>query len=207
MSLAEATPTPSEVVTLQRRARLLAGIAVAYNIVEAIVSILSGVRASSIALIGFGIDSVIEMSSGIIILWQFRHPIPASREKRALRLIALCFFALAGYVTLESVESLLSQSEARESAVGILIATTSLLVMPILSTLQRRTGRRLGSASVVADSKQTLLCTYLSGVLLIGLLLNMFTNLWWADPVAALVVAGLAAREGGGAWRGDSCCN
>ncbi len=151
---------------LGRRAQWLAGASVAYNAVEATVAIAAGAAASSIALVGFGLDSIVEMSSGLIILWQFRHPMPETRERRALRLIALSFFALAGYVTVESLRSLLGGPSAEPSPVGIAIAALSLLVMPALSWAQRRTGQQLGSTTVVADSKQTLLCTYLSGVLL-----------------------------------------
>jgi divalent metal cation (Fe/Co/Zn/Cd) transporter len=190
---------------LGRRAQWLAGASVAYNAVEATVAIGAGAAASSIALVGFGLDSIVEMSSGLIILWQFRHPMPESRERQALRLIALSFFALAGYVTVESVRSLLGGPSAESSPVGIALAAVSLLVMPILSWAQRRTGRALGSTTVVADSKQTLLCTYLSGVLLAGLALNSALGWWWADPVVGLVVAGLAVREGREAWSGEAC--
>lgn len=190
---------------LGRRARLLAGASVAYNAVEAAVSVAAGVSASSIALVGFGLDSVVEMSSGLIILWQFRHPLPESRERQALRMLAVSFFALAGYVTFEAVRSLATGAEAERSGVGIAIAALSLAVMPFLSWAQRRTGRQLGSVTVVADSKQTLLCTYLSGVLLVGLLLNAALGWWWADPLVGLVVAGLAVREGREAWQGQTC--
>lgn len=193
-------------VVLGRRAQLLAGASVAYNSVEAVVSIAAGAAAGSIALVGFGLDSVVEMASGLVILWQFRHPVPESRERRALRLIALSFFALAAYVAVESVRSLLSRAAPEASTVGIAIAALSLAIMPTISWLQRRTGRELGSSTVVADSKQTLLCTYLSAVLLVGLLLNAWLGWWWADPVVGLVVAGLALKEGRDAWRGDSCC-
>ena len=190
---------------LGRRAQWLAGASVAYNAVEATVAIAAGAAASSIALVGFGLDSIVEMSSGLIILWQFRHPMPETRERRALRLIAISFFALAGYVTVESLRSLLGGPSAEPSPVGIAIAALSLLVMPALSWAQRRTGQALGSTTVVADSKQTLLCTYLSGVLLVGLVLNSALGWWWADPVVGLVVAGLAVREGREAWRGEAC--
>ncbi|MBK7625185.1 MAG: cation transporter [Kineosporiaceae bacterium] len=197
--------TPERRVALGRRARLLAGASVAYNSVEAAVSLAAGAAASSIALVGFGLDSIVEMSSGLIILWQFGHPLPQSRERQALRMLALSFFALAGYVSFESARTLLTGVQAERSTVGIVIAALSLLVMPFLSWAQRRTGRRLGSATVVADSKQTLLCTYLSGVLLVGLLLNATLGWWWADPLVGLVVAGLAVQEGREAWRGDAC--
>lgn len=190
---------------LGRRAQMLAGASVAYNAIEAVAAIGAGAFASSIALIGFGLDSVIEMSSGLIILWQFRHPMPQTRERTALRLIALTFFLLAGYVTVESLRSLTSGTAALHSPLGIVIAALSLVIMPALSWAQRRTGRALASNAVVADSRQTLLCTYLSGVLLLGLVLNSALGWWWADPVVGLVVAGLAVHEGLEAWRGESC--
>jgi divalent metal cation (Fe/Co/Zn/Cd) transporter len=190
---------------LGKRAQLLAGASVSYNFIEAAVSIAAGVVAGSVALVGFGLDSVVEVSSGVVILWQFHHRLPETRERQALRLIALSFFALAAYVTVESVRNLLGTGEAAPSPLGIGIATASLIVMPFLSWAQRRTGRELGSGSVVADSKQTLLCTYLSAVLLVGLVLNATLGWGWADPLAGLVIAGVATREGLQAWRGESC--
>ena len=191
---------------LGRRAQLLAGASVAYNVVEAAVAVAAGVVAGSVALVGFGLDSVVEVSSGLVVLWQFRHPLPETRERRALRLMALSFFALAAYVTVESVRSLATGHAAEHSPVGIALAAVTLVVMPVLSWAQRRTGRRLGSATVVADSTQTLLCTYLSAVLLAGLVVNATLGWSWADPVAGLVIAAVAAREGRDAWRGEACC-
>ena len=191
---------------LGRRARLLAGASVAYNVLEAVVAVTAGALASSIALVGFGLDSLVEVGSGLVILWQFHHPLPESRERQALRWIAVSFFALAAYIATESVRSLAGGPSAEHSALGIGLAIASLAVMPFLSWAQRRTGRELGSGSVVADSKQTLLCTYLSAVLLVGLLANAWFGWWWADPAAGLVIAAVAAREGVEAWRGDSCC-
>jgi divalent metal cation (Fe/Co/Zn/Cd) transporter len=178
---------------------------VAYNLVEAVVAITAGVVAGSVALVGFGLDSVVEVSSGLIILWQFRHRLPESRERQALRLMAVSFFALAAYVTFESVRALLGGHDPDPSKVGIGLAVASLLVMPFLSWAQRRTGRALGSNAVVADSTQTLLCTYLSAVLLVGLVLNATLGWSWADPIAGLVIAAVAAREGLAAWRGENC--
>lgn len=191
---------------LERRARRLAGASVAYNLAEAGASVSAGAIASSVALIGFGLDSLVEMGSGLVILWQFAHPLPESRERRALRMIAVSFFALAGYVAFESVHALVSGAQPDSSPFGIGIAVASLGIMPFLSWAQRRTGRELGSGSVVADSKQTLLCTYLSAVLLVGLLANAAAGWSWADPVAGLVIAFVALREGREAWRGDACC-
>jgi divalent metal cation (Fe/Co/Zn/Cd) transporter len=190
----------------ERRARALAATSVGYNVVEAVIAIGAGLVAGSVALVGFGLDSVVEVSSGLIILWQFRHPIPQDRERQALRLMALAFYGLAAYVAVESVRSLADGHTPDHSTVGIVLAAVSLLVMPLLSWAQHRTGRRLSSASVVADATQTLLCTYLSAVLLVGLILNTTLEWWWADPIAGLVIAAVAVREGRAAWRGDNCC-
>ena len=188
-----------------RRAQLLAGTSVAYNAVEAVIAITAGLIAGSVALVGFGLDSIVEVSSGLIILWQFRHKMPETREKTALRLMAFSFFGLAAYVTFESVRALVTGHEPDSSTVGIVLAATSLVVMPFLSWAQRRTGRALGSNAVVADSTQTLLCTYLSAVLLVGLVLNATLGWSWADPIAGLVIAAVAVREGLEAWRGENC--
>ena len=191
---------------LARRIRLLVAATITYNVVEAVVALTEGTRASSSALIGFGLDSVIEVSSAAAVAWQFSAKDPETREKAALRFIAYSFFALAAYVTVDAMLSLLGMGEARHSPIGIGLAIASLMVMPLLSWAQRRTGRELGSQSAVADSKQTLLCTYLSAALLVGLLLNSVLGWSWADPVAALVIAAIAVREGVNAWRGDTCC-
>ena len=191
---------------LGRRARLLAGASVSYNLIEAVIAITAGLVAGSVALVGFGLDSVVEVSSGLIILWQFRHPLPESRERSALRLMALTFFALAAYVTFESVRALVTGHDPDSSPVGIGLAVASLLIMPFLSWAQRRTGKALGSNAVVADSTQTLLCTYLSAVLLVGLVLNATLGWSWADPLAGLVIAAVAVKEGREAWRGEGCC-
>lgn len=198
--------TPAAKARLGRRAQLLAGVSVTYNLIEAVIAITAGVVAGSVALVGFGLDSLVEVSSGLIILWQFRHRLPETRERQALRLMALSFFALAAYVTVESIRTLLGAHDPDASPVGIGLAVASLLVMPFLSWAQRRTGRALGSNAVVADSTQTLLCTYLSAVLLVGLVLNATLGWSWADPLAGLVIAALAVKEGREAWRGEGCC-
>jgi divalent metal cation (Fe/Co/Zn/Cd) transporter len=191
---------------LSRRVRLLVGATITYNVIEAIIAISAGSVASSTALIGFGLDSVIEVASAAAVAWQFSGKDPEARERTALKVIAVSFFALAAYVTVESVRSLFGAEPAEHSTVGIVLAAVSLLVMPFLSYAQRRAGRELGSASAVADSKQTLLCTYLSGVLLVGLLLNSLFGWSWADPIVALVIAAVAVKEGREAWRGEHCC-
>lgn len=197
---------PMQATRLGRRAQLLAAASVSYNLVEAVVAISAGMVAGSVALVGFGLDSVVEVSSGLVILWQFRHRLPESRERQALRLLAFSFFALAAYVGVESVRALLLGTEADASPIGIGLAIASLLVMPFLSWAQRRTGKELGSNAVVADGTQTLLCTYLSAVLLAGLVLNATLGWSWADPLAGLAIAAVAVREGLEAWRGEGCC-
>jgi divalent metal cation (Fe/Co/Zn/Cd) transporter len=191
---------------LRRRIRLLVAATITYNVIEAVVALVAGTVASSVALIGFGLDSVIEVSSAVAVAWQFAGADPERRERRALRVITCSFFALAAYVSVEAVRALLGGGEADRSVVGIVLVAVSVVVMPFLSFAQRRAGRELGSASAVADSKQTLLCTYLSAAVLAGLVLNAALGWWWADPVAALLLAALAVKEGRTAWRGELCC-
>jgi divalent metal cation (Fe/Co/Zn/Cd) transporter len=185
---------------------LLVAATIGYNVIEAAIALSEGTRVSSSALIGFGLDSVIEVSSAAVVAWQFSAADPESREKTALRLIAFSFFALAVYVSIDAVLSLFGFGDPGHSPVGIGLAAASLVIMPVLSWAQRRAGRELGSRSAVADSKQTLLCTYLSAVLLAGLVLNAWFGMSWADGVAALAIAAIAVREGLDAWRGDPCC-
>lgn len=189
---------------LERRAARLAWATVAWNVVEAVVAIGAGAAAGSIALVGFGLDSTVEVMSALVIVWQFRG-VSAERERRALKLIAVSFFALAAYVTIQAIVELASVSEPSESTVGIGLASASLVVMPVLARAKRRNGALMGSVTVLADSNQTKLCVYLSAVLLAGLVLNATVGWWWADPVAALVIAALAANEGREAWRGETC--
>lgn len=199
-------PTPARRTLLQHRIRLLVAATITYNVIEAAAAITAGTLANSAALIGFGLDSVVEVASASAVAWQFSATDHEHREKTALRVIAMSFFALAAYVTFDAVRALLGVGEAEHSTPGLILAALSLLIMPFLSYAQRRAGRELGSASAVADSKQTLLCTYLSAVLLIGLALNSLFGWSWADPIAALVIAAVAVKEGREAWRGDACC-
>ncbi|MET8065480.1 cation transporter, partial [Micromonospora sp. NPDC005313] len=201
-----AGPAPARRALLTRRVRLLVAATISYNVIEAVVAIGAGTVASSTALIGFGLDSIIEVASAAAVAWRFAGPDPQARERVTLRVIAVSFFALAGYVTVEAVRALLGGAEAAHSPVGLVLAGLSVIVMPVLSAAQRRAGRELGSRSAVADSKQTLLCTYLSVVLLVGLALNGLFGWSWADPLAALVIAVVAVREGRDAWRGETCC-
>ncbi|WP_326573603.1 cation transporter [Streptomyces sp. NBC_00487] len=202
-------PSPARRDALAKRIRLLVAATITYNVIEAVVAITAGTIASSSALIGFGLDSVIEVSSAAAVAWQFsarEHAVREAREKTALRIIALSFFALAAYVSVDAARALTGTGEAARSIPGIVIAALSLAVMPFLSAAQRKAGRELGSASAVADSKQTLLCTYLSAVLLVGLVLNATLGWSWADPMAALVIAAIAVKEGRDAWQGKGCC-
>ncbi|TGB07588.1 cation transporter [Streptomyces sp. MZ04] len=202
-------PSPARREELARRIRLLVAATITYNVIEAAVAITAGTIASSTALIGFGLDSVIEVSSAAAVAWQFsarEHAVREAREKTTLRIIAVSFFALAAYVTVDAVRAPAGTGEAERSVPGVFIAALSLTIMPFLSAAQRKAGRELGSASAVADSKQTLLCTYLSAVLLVGLILNATFGCSWADPIAALVIAAIALKEGRDAWRGKGCC-
>ncbi len=191
---------------LHRRVRWLVAGTITYNVVEAVVAVAAGTVASSAALVAFGLDSVAEVLSALAVAWQFSGADPERRERAALRVIAVSFFLLAAYITGDALWSLFGGGEAAHSTAGIVLAAVSLVVMPVLSTAQRRAGRELGSASAVADSKQTLLCTYLSAVLLVGMLVNTLFGWYWADPLAALVIAAVAVREGREAWRGEHCC-
>lgn len=190
---------------LQRRIRWVVAITISYNVIEAIIAITAGTVASSTALIAFGLDSVVEVLSAAAVAWQFSAKDPESRERIALRLIAFSFFALAAYVVIDTALGFFGGREAEHSLVGIILAAVSLAIMPALSWFERRTGRELGSATAVADSKQTLLCAYLSAALLVGLLLNGLFGWAWADSIAALIIAGWAIKEGVEAWRGDAC--
>jgi divalent metal cation (Fe/Co/Zn/Cd) transporter len=201
------TPDAARRAVLGRRVRWVVGATITYNVIEAVVALAAGTVASSAALVGFGLDSVVEVLSAAAVAWQFAAPDPETRERTAMRVIAVSFLALAVFVSVEAVRSVLLGTRPEHSTVGIALAATSLAVMPALSWFERRTGRELGSASAVADSKQTLICAALSAVLLVGLVLTSTAGWWWADAVAALVIAGFAAREGVEAWRGgDTCC-
>ncbi len=191
---------------LSRRIRFLVVVTIAYNVVEAVVAITAGTASSSSALVGFGLDSVIEVVSAVAVAWQFAGADHEARERTALRIIAVSFFALAP-------TSVWMRCGRCSAAVKPSIPRSvwcwrrlSLMVMPGLSYAERRAGRELGSRTAVADSKQTLLCTYLSAVLLVGLALNSLFGWSWADPIAALVIAAVAVKEGREAWRGDTCC-
>lgn len=203
-------PTTDARDRLRRRGLFLAALTIAWNVVEAVVAVSAGIAAGSIALVGFGFDSTIEVLSAAVVVWQFRGELRGGddeeRERRALRLIAIGFFVLATYVVAEAARDLfLVDSRAAESRVGIVLAALSLAVMPALAIAKRRTATALGSPTLRADAAETMLCSWLSATLLGGLLLNATVGWSWADPVAAIIIAGLAAKEGLEAWRGESC--
>jgi divalent metal cation (Fe/Co/Zn/Cd) transporter len=189
---------------LRQRAIRLEYLTIAWNVIEAFVAVTAGLIAGSIALVGFGFDSSIESFAASVVLWEFRGGADEERERRALRIIAVTFFVLAAYVTVESIRDLfLADEQAETSVVGIVLAIVSLIVMPTLAWAKRRTGQQLNSATLIADSAETLLCAWLSAILLAGLFLNATVGWWWADPIAALGIAALAVREGLEAWEGD----
>ena len=185
----------------------LAWFTIAWNVVEAIIAVTAGAAASSAALVGFGIDAAIEVASASVVVWQFtgelRGGYDKGRERLALRLIAVTFFSLAGYVAVEALRDLFGTNEPEHSGVGIGLAIASVIVMPALAVAKRRTADRLGSPTLRADSRETLLCSWLSVALLAGLVLNSWLGWWWADPLAAIVIGGFAVSEGVEAWRGD----
>ena len=195
----------SRVGTLRRRVRWIVGATIAYNVIEAVVAISSGVASSSVALVAFGLDSVIEVLSAAAVAWQFTRKEPDRYEKPTLRVIAISFFLLAAYVTVSAVLSLAGAVEPRHSTVGLILTAASVVIMPFLSLLEYRAGRELGSATAMADSRQTLICSLLSAAVLLGLALNSLFGWAWADSVAALVIVVFAVREGVEAWRGDTC--
>ena len=196
---------------LARRGMRLEYFTIAWNSVEGLVGIVAGALAGSISLVGFGVDSIIEVTSGAAVLWRMSGDGDACnrdrRERRALQVVGVCFLALSVYVAYESIHDLIARRAAASSLAGILLAVISLMVMPLLARAKRRVGRALQSAAMRADAKQTEFCVYLSAILLAGLLLNAVWGLWWADPVAALAMAPIIAAEGVKSLRGQPCCD
>jgi len=193
---------------LIRRGRLLEYLTIGWNLLEGLVAVGSGVVAGSTALVGFGIDSFIESLSGGALLWRLRSDENAERRERvALRLVGVSFLALAAYVAFDAVKALVYREPPDASRVGIALAALSLVAMPLLARAKRRVAAGLNSRAMQADSRQTDICAYLSAILLGGLLLNALLGWWWADPVAALVMAPIIAKEGVEALRGETCCN
>jgi divalent metal cation (Fe/Co/Zn/Cd) transporter len=186
---------------LLRRGLRLEYLTISWNVIEAIVAIGFGIAAGSIALVGFGFDSTIEVFAASVVIWELRG-VDEGRERLALRLIAISFFVLTAYVGFQAIADLLNGAASHESVPGIILAAVSLVVMPVLAIAKRRTGIAMGNDPLIADSAETMLCSLLSLILLVGLLLNATVGWWWADPVAALAIAVLAFREGVEAWRG-----
>jgi divalent metal cation (Fe/Co/Zn/Cd) transporter len=193
---------------LEQKARLLAWGGVGYHLIEAAIAVGAGLAAGSIALIGFGADSLIESLAGLVVLWLFTGARLGSHlaERRAQQLIALSFFVLAVYVGVESLRSLVGGHEPNASWLGIGLAAFTAPTMPLLAAWKRRVGRKLNSPAAVKEASQTQLCAYLSIALLVGLGANALFGLWWMDPTAALVIAAVAVKEGQESWRGDGCC-
>jgi divalent metal cation (Fe/Co/Zn/Cd) transporter len=204
----------AEIAVLERTAvvrhgRRLEYFTIAWNGLEGLVAVVAGAIAGSISLVGFGIDSFIEVTSGSVLLWRMSVDEEVQRrelnERRALRIVGVCFLLLAAYIAYESMLDLWSRRAPEHSIPGIVLACVSLVVMPLLSRAKRKVGRALGSAAMHADAKQTEFCTYLSAILLLGLLANAFLGLWWADPVAALIMVPIIAKEGIEGLQGKAC--
>lgn len=193
-----------------RRGVHLEWFTVAYNSLEGLIALAAGLLSGSIALVGFGFDSALEVTSGVALLWRLGsdadEPTRERNEMAALRVVGICFLLLAVYVSYDAIQSLVSREAPQRSFAGIVLAVASLIVMPLLARAKRRVAGHIGSAALTADAKQTQLCTYLSGVLLVGLLLNAVLGWWWADPVAALAMVPIIANEGVEALRGRTCC-
>jgi len=202
------TPNRADLV---KRGLYLEYFTIAYNSLEGLIALAAGLMAGSIALVSFGFDSLIEVTSGVALLWRLRADVNEARRERveaiSLRIVGVCFVVLAIYVSYDSVKSLITREAPEESLVGIVLAAVSLIVMPLLVRAKRRVARGINSGALMADSKQTELCTYLSAILLGGLLLNALFGWWWADPVAALIMVPIIVREGIQGLRGETCCD
>ena len=204
-----AAPASAEWLRLAQRAKLLSWVSLGYMALEGLVAIVAGIVAGSIALIGFGIDSAIEGFASVVIVWRFTgwRTLSEDAERRAQKLVAVQFFILAPYVGIESIRALVNGSHAEESIVGIVLAASSVVVMPLLGRAKQRIGGRIGSSATASEGKQNLLCAYLAAALLVGLLGNALFGAWWLDPMVGLLIAALAVQEGRESWRGDACCH
>jgi divalent metal cation (Fe/Co/Zn/Cd) transporter len=209
VTFSSARVTPSdEWLRAARRARLLSWVSVVWMGAEGAIAVTAGILAGSIALVSFGLDSAIEGFASLVIVWRFtgsRLHSPAA-ERRAQKLVAIQFFILAPYVTAEAIHKLVTAEQADTSWLGMALVTSSLIGMPVLGHAKRRLARTLGSVATHGEGTQNLLCAYLAAAVLVGLIGNAFFGLWWLDPVAALVVAGVAVKEGVDSWRGQGCC-
>jgi len=197
-------------LSLVQRGRRLEHFTIAYNSLEGLVSIVAGAVAGSVSLVGFGLDSLIEVTSGAALLWRLHHGLDHSRreqvERTTLRVVGGCFVALALYILYESGSALVGHEAPERSIPGIIVAAISVVVMPLLARSKRRVATGIGSGAMSADSRQADFCTYLSAILLFGLLLNAVAGWWWADPVAGLVMVPIIANEGVNGLRGEACC-
>lgn len=191
-----------------QRAKWLSWLSLAYMAVEGAVALVAAVLAGSVALLGFGLDSVIEGLASVIIVWRFTgtRTVSETAEARAQKAVAVTFFLLAPYIAYEAVATLIRGDKAETSWLGIGLAVASLIVMPVLGIAKRNLGRKLGSAATSGEGSQNLLCAYLAAAVLVGLLANTLFGWWWLDPAVGLLIAGLAVREGIEAWRGEECC-
>jgi divalent metal cation (Fe/Co/Zn/Cd) transporter len=207
-------PCSMSELTIARQAiahhgRRLEYFTIAWNSLEGLIAVGAGIVAGSISLVGFGMDSFIEVTSGATLLWRMSVDSEVQsrerNEKLSLRIVGICFIALALYITYEGLSDLISKAAPKHSLPGIVLACSSLVVMPLLSRAKRKVGRAMGSAAMHADAKQTEFCTYLSAILLGGLLLNAFWGWWWADPAAALIMIPIIAKEGIQGLRGNTC--
>jgi divalent metal cation (Fe/Co/Zn/Cd) transporter len=200
---------PADRERLQKRARALAWGGIAWHFIEFAIAIGAGIAAGSIALIGFGADSLIEAFAGFVVVWLFTGGRLHSQtaERRAQQLIAASFFVLATYVAVEAVRTLAGGTHAEASWVGIALAAVTAVTMPLLARAKQRVGSQLHSSATVKEGAQSMLCAYLSVALLVGLLANALAAWWWADPAAALVIAAVAFKEGRESWRGEGCCD
>ncbi len=211
MSQAELQIEAANRPALIKRGRYLEYFTIGYNSLEGLIAVAAGLMAGSIALVGFGFDSLIEVTSGFVLLWRLHADIDESRRERveavSLRVVGLCFVVLALYVSYDSVKSLIRREVPEESLVGIALAAVSVVIMPLLVRAKRKVARGIRSGALMADSKQTELCTYLSAILLCGLVLNALFGWWWADPVAALIMVPTITKEGIEALRGQTCCD
>jgi divalent metal cation (Fe/Co/Zn/Cd) transporter len=193
---------------LAGRARLLSWLSLAWMTVEGAVALIAGFAAGSIALVGFGLDSAIEGVASVVIIWRFtgHRMFSGAAERRAQQLVAIQFFLLAPYVAYESIGALLAGDRPETSWVGIGLATGSVILMPLLGIAKQRLANQLGSAATAGEGRQNMLCAYLAGALLVGLLGNALVGAWWLDPLVGLLIVGVAVKEGVEAWRGEGCC-
>lgn len=196
---------------LVNRGRKLEYFTIGWNSLEAVVALVSGLVAGSVALVGFGLDSCIEVTSGVALLWRLHHDRNAASRERAerltLRIVGSCFLLLSAYVAYDSLDSLIVGKAPERSLPGIILAGVALIAMPLLSRAKRKISIAIESAAMAADARQTDFCAYLSAILLAGLLLNAIFGLWWADPVAGLIMVPIIAKEGIAGWQNKTCCD